>query len=119
MSYVTGAALLVVGGLYAQEQPKSVGEKGTIEVSSASYGLNRMANAAGNATKYLKEACDGKTSCNFPVYQAANKIGDHSPGQTKDFDYDYLCGDEPKKGNIGRGVDESSGQTAFLTCSKK
>jgi hypothetical protein len=112
---VIGAALLVVGTLYAQEQPKSAGDKVIIDVSEASYGLNRMNNAAGNATQYLKESCDGKTSCSFPVSKAASKIGDHAPGQTKDFDYVYVCGNEEKKGHV---EGEAVGKTAFLTCGK-
>ena len=85
----------------------------TISVSEASYGLNRGNNQAGNATDFVKRACDGEPICLFSVAKAASQIGDHFPGQTKDFDVTYLCGDESKTAHVDG---ESVGQAATLTC---
>ena len=112
-----GAALL--GGVwYAQD--RSIGklvvvhaQGETIEVSEASYGLNRGNNQAGNATQYVKQECDGKKSCSFPVSKAASQIGDHFPGQTKDFDVTYVCGNRQKSTHLDG---EAVGKSAFLTC---
>ncbi len=107
-------ALVAAGLMFTLSTAKAAGEA-TIEVSEASYGLNRGNNQAGNATDYVKKACDGKRSCSFPVQNAAGKIGDHFPGKTKDFDVTYICGDEQKTVNV---PGEAVGKSAFLTCAK-
>ena len=55
---VCGAVLLVFGSLHAQQKP-------AIEVASATYGLNVSESALGNATKYVKSACDGEEELPF------------------------------------------------------
>lgn len=52
---------------------------------------------AGNATKIVKKACNGKHSCSFSVRKAAEQIGDYCPGVKKTFEYTYVCVDEEKK----------------------
>ena len=121
-SLIVGALMLTVGNsTCAQGLTKSrsaaaqtaLGE--TIEVIEASYGKNRRSDASGNATKYLKEACDGRRTCGFAVSRAATPIGDIAPDHTKDFDFAYLCGDRVKKGHI---QGESVGEMAFLSCAR-
>ena len=75
--------------------------------------MNAGLNLAGNATEYLKPACDGQASCGFAIDQAASHIGDPKPGVPKDFDYFYRCGDRLKGGHI---QGEASTQTAPLSC---
>ncbi len=98
--------LSVCGGLHGQQKP-------TIEVSSASFGLNISKRALGNATKYVKSACNAKRSCNFAVKDAASKIADLSSSNSKDFDYVYRCGDKVKKGHIDG---DSTDKIVLLTC---
>jgi hypothetical protein len=118
--YIVSAVLLVAftsalsqNQSTLQTQPVQAGGPPKIEVSEATYGLNCQNSAAGNATQYVKNDCEGKTTCNFPVSHASGKIGDHCPGQVKDFDVSYLCGDKPKNGHVNG---ESTGQTITLTC---
>jgi hypothetical protein len=110
--------LIFTAALQAQPQPQSSQQESgpTIDVSEASYGKNRGNNQTGNATQYVKRACNGKRTCAFAVQNAAGQIGDHSPGQTKDFDVTYLCGDDLKETHV---EGESVGKTALLTCAKK
>jgi hypothetical protein len=99
--------LLVCVGLYAQRKP-------TIEVSSASYGLNISQRAYGNATKYVKSACDAKRSCNFAVKDAASVFAESAPSKSpKDFDFVYRCGERIKKRHI---PGDSTGKVVLLTC---
>jgi hypothetical protein len=110
--------MVVAGGLYAQElsglRLEAVqSNQDTIEVLEASYGKNRKKEHGGNATKFVKEACDKKRSCNFPVSTAASALGTQAPGETKDFEYFYLCGNRQKEGKIEA---EANGKTATLTC---
>jgi hypothetical protein len=99
-------ALSICGALCAQEKP-------TIEVSSASYGLNVNKHALGNATKSVKSACDAKRSCNFAVKDAAGKFTDAATEKSRDFDFVYRCGDRVKKGHI---AGESKDKIVLLTC---
>jgi hypothetical protein len=102
----SGSFLLFLWGVRAQQKP-------TIEVSSASYGLNSSKSALGNATEYLKSACDAKRSCIFAVKDAASAIGNSALGKSKDFDFVYRCGDKEKKGHIDG---DSTGKALLLTC---
>jgi hypothetical protein len=101
-----GSFVLLCGGVHAQPKP-------TIEVSSASYGLNVSNRALGNATEYVKSACDAKRSCSFAVKCAANAIADPTSGKPKNFDFVYRCGDRVKKGHIDG---DSTDKTVLLTC---
>jgi hypothetical protein len=101
-----GSVLLLCEGVHAQQKP-------TIEVSSASYGLNVSDRALGNATEYVKSACDAKRSCNFAVKCAASAIADPASGKSKNFDFVYRCGNRVKKGHIDG---DSTGKTVLLTC---
>ena len=98
--------LLVAAALYAQDKP-------AIEVSSASYGINTTRRASGNATDYVKSACDGKRSCQISVKDLASKITDPSPGKAKDFQFVYRCGDRRKRGRIEA---DATDKTALLSC---
>jgi hypothetical protein len=101
-----GSFLLFCGGASAQQKP-------TIEVSSATYGLNSSKSGLGNATEYIKSACDAKRSCIFAVKNVASAIADSALGKSKDFDFVYRCGDKVKKGHIDG---DSTGKAVLLTC---
>jgi len=100
--------LVFCGSLCAQEQ-----DKPTIRVSSASYGLNTGRHALGNATKYVRSACDTKRSCNFAVKDAATALADPPPGKPTEFDVVYHCGDKVKKGHL---EGESKDKILLLSC---
>ena len=102
----SGYLLLVCGSLHARQKP-------TIEVASASYGLNSSNRALGNATEYVKSACDAKRSCIVAVKCAANAIADPAPGKSKNFDFVYRCGDRVKEGHI---EGDSTNKSVLLTC---
>ena len=106
LCFACGAVFLVCGGLHAQQKP-------TIDVSCASYGLNSTERALGNATEYVKSACDAKRSCNVAVKDAASAIADPALGQSKDFDFVYRCGDRVKRGHI---AGDSTHKIVLLTC---
>jgi hypothetical protein len=88
-------------------------EKPVIQVLSASYGLNTMHRAGGNATEYVKSACDGKRSCQISVKDLASKITDPSPGKAKDFQFVYRCGNHSKRGHFDA---DAADKTALLSC---
>jgi hypothetical protein len=103
---ITGGLLLLgVGGLLCAQQP-------TIQVVSASYGMNVDKGAAGNATKCLSSACNGKISCTFAVKYAAKAAHDNTPYRYKDFDFAYRCGDKTKQGQFHN----SHSKTILLSC---
>jgi hypothetical protein len=79
----------------------------------ASYGGNLRLDQVGNATDILQGACDGKRNCSFAVNVASDQIGDHSPGQKKDFRYTYVFGDQEKKGVVDA---EAQREDSLLTC---
>ena len=91
---------------YAQDKP-------VMEVTSASYGLNTTRRASGNATDYVKSACDGKRSCQISVKDLSSKITDPSPGKPKDFQFVYRCGGVRKYGRIEA---DATDKTALLSC---
>jgi hypothetical protein len=91
--------------LYAQDKPG-------IAVTSASYGVNVSRKAAGNATAYVKSACDGKRSCEIKIKELASTIADPAPGKDKDFEFVYKCGASRKRGRVDA---EAAGKTA-LSC---
>jgi hypothetical protein len=103
---VGGCGLLLCGILCAQDKP-------TIQISSASYGLNVDKRAAGNATKCLSSACNGKRSCDFAIRDAAKATADDTPYKYKDFDFSYRCGSQVKKGHIGGNA---RSKTIMLSC---
>jgi Galactose binding lectin domain len=109
-----GALLVTMGISSTASSLIAQPSQATIEVSEASYGLNCRNDMAGNATTYVKDECNGKHSCSFPVQKAAQNIGDHCPGVKKEFVVTYVCGDQEKKVKV---EGEAVGQTAFLTCS--
>lgn len=102
---VAGCVLILGGALCAQQEP-------TIQVSTASYGLNVDKRAAGNATKCLSSACNGKRSCTFAIKYAAKAAKDTTPYKYKDFDFVYRCGDKVKEGHISN----SHSKTILLSC---
>jgi hypothetical protein len=64
------------------------GQPGTIGVTAATYGAS-CKQPAGNVTKFLADACNGKTSCDYVIkYQT---IGDPAPGCAKDFSVQWTC----------------------------
>jgi hypothetical protein len=103
---VGGATLLACSVLLAQEKPG-------IEVSSASYGLNVSRHAAGNATDYVKSACNEKRSCQVAVKDIASKVADPGPGKSKDFEFVYRCGGKRKRGRL---EPEAADKIALLSC---
>ena len=102
---VCGAVLLVFGSLHAQQKP-------AIEVASATYGLNVSESALGNATKYVKSACDGKRSCHFAIKNAAATIAERTSRKSNDFDVVYH-GENVKKGHING---DATDKIILLTC---
>ena len=129
VKWVVGSAIaLVAAGVFgwrtfwatgtpvAESPQATIAEsaRGTIEVSTASYGLNCSTAAEGNATPYVKKACDGKRSCSFAVRDAASNIGDHCPGVPKDFRVTYVC--DGGRENSAFVSPEAAGATAFLIC---
>ncbi len=90
-----------------------VSPRASIQVSTASYGLNCSNAAEGNATPYVKKACDGKRSCSFAVQDAASNISDPCPGVPKDFRVTYVCVDMENSAFVSP---EAAGNTAFLIC---
>jgi hypothetical protein len=105
---ICGLVLMLCGSLYAQDQ-----DKPTIRVSSATYGLNASRHALGNATKYVRSACDAKRSCNFAVKDAATAIVDPAPGKAKEFDVVYHCGAKAKKDHVDG---EAKDKVLLLSC---
>ena len=103
-----GLVLAFCGSLSARGQ-----DKPAIRVSSASYGLNVSKHALGNATKYVRSACDTKRSCNFAVQDAATAVADPAPGKPKEFDVVYHCGNKVKKDHIDG---ESKDKILLLSC---
>ena len=101
-----GSFLLFSGVASAQQKP-------TIEVSSATYGLNSNKSGLGNATEYLKSACDAKRNCVFAIKNVTSATADSALGKSKDFDFVYRCGDKVKEGHIDG---DSTGKAALLTC---
>jgi hypothetical protein len=104
--FACGSVLLVIASLRAQPKP-------TIEVFSASYGLNLSSAALGNVTKWVKSACDTKRSCFFAVKYAADAFAERSSHESKDFDFVYRCGDKVKNGHVDG---DSRRKTVLLTC---
>jgi hypothetical protein len=121
VKWVVGSAiaLVAVGGgavgwrTFWATGPLAESPQATIEVSTASYGLNCSNAAEGNATPYVAKACDGKRSCSFAVRDAASNIGDYCPGVPKDFRVTYVCGDRENSAFVSP---EAAGATAFLIC---
>jgi len=104
---MTGCVFLLgVGGLLCAQQEV------TIRVVSASYGANVDKRAAGNVTKCLGSACNGKRSCRFAVKDAAKAANDSTPYKYKDFDFVYRCGDKTKEGHYHN----SHSKTILLSC---
>ena len=66
----------------------------TIHVSVATYGSD-IGIAAGNATSLVRSACDGRTSCNYAISNAAalGGPGDPAPGYSKEFLVQWSCTD--------------------------
>ena len=62
---------------------------GTISVSSATYGANLSWIPAGNVTTQLAQACNGLTSCAYPVYYYV--LGDPAPGYAKSYVATWSC----------------------------
>ena len=102
---IAGWALMLGGILCARQEP-------TIQVSTASYGLNVDKHAAGNVTKCLSSACNGKRSCTFAVKDAAKAAKDTTPYKYKDFDFVYRCGNQVKEGHISN----SHSKIILLSC---
>jgi hypothetical protein len=88
-------------------------DKPGVTVTSASYGLNVSRNAAGNATAYVKSACDGKRSCTIKVKDLVSTITDPAPRKDKDFEFAYRCGSTRKSGKLDA---EAADKTALLSC---
>jgi hypothetical protein len=60
----------------------------TISVTGATYGAS-CKQPVGNVTKFLSDACNGKTTCDYVIkYQT---IGDPAPGCSKDFSVQWTC----------------------------
>jgi hypothetical protein len=109
LKFILAATVLVSCSLlHAQDKPG-------ITVASATYGSNMNRKASGNASAYVKSACDGKRSCQISVKDLATKIADPSPGNKKDFEFSYRCGSMRKHGHLDP---EAAEKTALLSCAE-
>ena len=83
-----------------------------IHVISATYGAT-CHQPAGNVTKFLADACNGKGVCQHTVqYQA---IGDPSPGCAKDFSVQWTCS-VGTGGNVSVPAEAGLGSKVTLQC---
>ena len=84
----------------------------TIHVTSATYGAV-CHQPAGNVTKFLADACNGRGTCDYVVqYQT---IGDPSPGCAKDFSVQWTCSIGPG-GTAGAPAEAGLGSKVTLQC---
>ena len=85
-----------------------------IMIRSATYGGNCGA-SAGNATKHVTKACDGKLDCDY-VMSIEAVGGDPAGGCPKDFAVSYTCTGLPqiKQQHL---PGEANGRHAHLSCS--
>jgi hypothetical protein len=92
------------------------GPKVGIQVVAATYGQNCRA-AGGNSTTFVAQACNGKTVCAYTV--DVGKIGDPSPGCTKNFVAEWTCGDSRTVNRAeaaAHGGEAGFGSIVTLTC---
>jgi len=61
----------------------------TIRVTSATYGAS-CRQPAGNVTRFLSAACDGRATCDYSVNWRV--LGDPAVGCRKDFSVQWTCG---------------------------
>ena len=85
----------------------------TLHVTAATYGAT-CHQPSGNVTKFLADACNGRTTCDYVVqYQT---IGDPAPGCAKDFSVQWTCSAGPG-GNITVPAEAGRGSKVALQCS--
>ena len=71
-----------------QDIAQAQGQSNAVKVTAATYGAS-CKQPAGNVTKFLADACNGKTTCDYVIkYQT---IGDPAPGCAKDFSVQWTC----------------------------
>ena len=85
---------------------------GTIDVTSATYGAS-CRQPHGNVTDFLKQACDGKSSCDYTVRWQT--LGDPAVGCGKDFSVDWRC-DDGSSGKAGAAPEAGFGSKVALIC---
>jgi hypothetical protein len=96
------------------EGPSDSSDDTSIKVIKATYGGNCKA-APGNLTAKVREACDGRMSCEFVV--DVGVIGDPAPGCAKNFAVLYNCGSQEKDARLPPGVGGKK-EAVTLSCQK-
>jgi hypothetical protein len=111
---VIGAPVIVMGSFFTTLKLIDYWEAppGTILVRTATYGGNCRA-AAGNATKSIAAACDGKESCTY--YVEAGKLGDPATGCQKNYFVQYFCSPYTDA-RVSRLAPEADGKPVRLGC---
>lgn len=85
----------------------------TIQVISASYGLNLSKKNKGNVTDSAKKGCDGKTTCHYKIDAKFFDGVLKNVIAYKDFHIDWKCGKKKKKHTVKKPAD---GTTFVLNC---
>jgi peptidoglycan/LPS O-acetylase OafA/YrhL len=106
------AAIVVVAIAYALF-PVMIPAGAGIRLVTASYGLNCGAKA-GNATKVLGRACDGKETCDYRL-DVVTLGGDPAGGCAKDFTAAYVCA--PDNAPFTKNVPPEAGLGSWLLLS--
>jgi hypothetical protein len=89
------------------------GEPYEIHIIEASYGLNCHA-STGNATKGVSSECAGKrATCSYLI--DVGKLGDPSPGCSKDFLVKWQCGSRSRIRQAS-AQPEAHGSTLDVSC---
>jgi hypothetical protein len=107
-----GAIIIMTCDRTAQPAPLRT-SVGTIEIISATYGLNCGA-SPGNETAHLAEACNGKPECLYRVDYTA--IGDPVPGCGKDYVVEWRCAGSRSPRRIRAAPEAGYGAVITLTC---
>ena len=97
----------------SQKQPEEALPQSGISISSATYGKNCGA-PAGNSTKHLRTACDGKDTCPYNV--DVSVLGDPAAGCSKDFSVAYICLPSKKSRELALPGEAGFGTIAALSC---
>jgi hypothetical protein len=102
-------AVIAVPPALPQERSIAAG----IRIVSATYGQNCGA-PVGNASSFLKKACDGRDSCNYVV--KATELGDPANGCEKSFAAEFECAPDRTRHRQEVPPEAGFGGLLVLTC---
>lgn len=97
----------------ACERPREEHASGAIRVISATYGGNCRV-PRGNATNALGRACNDHGDCVFKIDYTV--LGDPAVGCQKDFQTEWVCGENPQVFRAGTAPEAGFGSTVRLHC---